>query len=131
MTTVLAQPSSDNLLDAVADLDGKEFDQFVSQVLALRARRRSHTLAHQEATLLQQINLGIDPAIWQRYNGLKTKRRAFTLTDVEHGELIAISDQIEIANARRVAALIQLAQLRHTSLETLMDQLGIQPPPVE
>lgn len=131
MTTLLAQPSSNDLLDAVADLDGKEFDHFVAQVLALRARRRSHTLAHQEAALLQQINLGIDPAIWRRYNGLKTKRRAFTLTDAEHGELIAISDQLEIANARRVAALIQLAQLRHTSLETLMDQLGIQPPPVE
>ena len=131
MTTLLAQPSSNDLLDAVADLDGKEFDQFVSQVLALQARRRSRTLAHQEAALLQQINVGINPATWQRYDVLKAKRRAATLTNAEHSELIAIGDQIEIANARRVAALIQLAQLRHTSLETLMDQLGIQPPPVE
>ncbi len=30
-------------------------------------------LAHQEAALLQQINLGIDPATWRRYDGLKTK----------------------------------------------------------
>ncbi len=131
MTTLLAQPSGDDLLDAVADLDGKEFDHFVAQVLALQARRRSRTLAHQEAALLQQINLGIDPATWRRYDGLKAKRRAATLTDAKHGELIAISDQIEIANAHRIAALIQLAQLRHTSLETLMDQLGIQPPSVE
>lgn len=131
MTTVLAQPSSDNLLDAVADLDGKEFDQFVSQVLALQARRRTHTLAHQEATLLQQINLGIEPVTWRRYATLKAKRRAATLSDAEHNELIALGDQIELANARRVTALIQLAQLRHTSLEDLMEQLGIQPPPVE
>lgn len=131
MTTLLVQPSPNDLLNAVADLDGKEFDQFVSQVLALQARRRSHTLAHQEATLMQQINLGIAPATWQRYDGLKAKRRAATLTDAEQRELIAIGDQIEMANARRVAALIQLAQLRHTSLEALMYQLGIQPPPVE
>lgn len=131
MTTLLAQPSSNDLLAAVADLDGKEFDQFVSEVLALRARRRSHTLAHQEAVLLQQINLGIDPATWRRYNVLKAKRRAATLANAEHSELIAIGDQIEMANARRVTALIQLAQLRHTSLEALMNQLGIQPPPVE
>ncbi|MEZ4730970.1 MAG: hypothetical protein R3E79_27945 [Caldilineaceae bacterium] len=131
MTTLTAQPSNDELLDAVADLDGKEFDQFVSDVLALRARRRSHTLAHQEAVLLQQINLGIAPATWQRYDLLKAKRRAATLTDTEHSELIVLGDQIELANARRVAALIQLAQLRHTSLEELMGQLGIQPPPVE
>jgi hypothetical protein len=45
--------------------------------------------------------------------------------------LVDIADQIELANARRIAALIQLAQLRHTSLEELMDQLGIQPPSVE
>jgi CRISPR/Cas system endoribonuclease Cas6 (RAMP superfamily) len=79
MTTLLAQPSSEDLLEAVADLDGKEFDQFVSEVLALQARRRSHTLAHQEAALLQQINLGIDPATWRRYDVLKAKRRAPTL----------------------------------------------------
>lgn len=131
MTTLLAQPSSNDLLEAVADLDGKEFDQFVSEVLALQARRRSHTLAHREAALLQQINLGIAPTTWQRYDALKAKRRTATLTGAEHRELIAISEQIEIANARRVAALIQLAQLRHTSLEDLMAQLGIQPPPVE
>lgn len=131
MTTLVAQPSSHDLLDAVADLDGKEFDQFVSEVLALQARRRSHTIAHQEAALLQQINLGVAPATWQRYRVLKAKRRAATLTETEQSELIAIGDQIESATARRVAALVQLAQLRHTSLEALMDQLGIQPPPVE
>ncbi|MCB0189058.1 MAG: hypothetical protein KDE31_32535, partial [Caldilineaceae bacterium] len=110
---------------------GHPFIQFISPVRALQARRRSHTLADPEAALLQQINLGIDPAAWQRYDVLKAKRRAATLTDAEHSELIAIGDQIELANARRIAALIQLAQLRHTSLEELMNQLGIQPPPVE
>ena len=131
MTTLLAQPSGDDLLDAVADLDGKEFDQFVSQVLALQARRRSRTLAHHEAALLQQINVGLDPTTWRRYDVLKAKRRAATLTEAEHSELIAIGERIEMANARRVTALIQLAQLRHISLEELMNQLGIQPPPVE
>jgi CBS-domain-containing membrane protein len=131
MTTLMAQSSNNDLLDAVTDLDGKEFERFVAQVLALQARRRSHTLTHQEAALLQQINLGIEPETWQRYNALKAKRRAATLTATEHDKLIAISNQIEIANARRIAALSQLATLRRTSLEAVMDQLGIKAPDVE
>lgn len=131
MTTLLRKPSEDDLLDAVADLDGKEFERFVAKVLALQARRRTHTLGEQEADLLQQINLGISPATWLRYNELKAKRRTATLSDTEHTELIAIGDQIESANARRIAALIRLAALRHTSLDALMAQLGIQQPDVE
>lgn len=126
MTMLLQKPSEDDLLHVVAGLDKKEFERFVTKVLALQAQRRTQLLTTREADLLQQINLGISPATWQRYEELKVKRRALTLADDEHAELIAISDQIEIANARRIAALIQLADLRQTSLEALMAQLGIQ-----
>lgn len=131
MTMLLQKPSEDDLLHVVAGLDKKEFERFVTKVLALQAQRRTQLLTTREADLLQQINLGISPATWQRYEELKAKRRALTLTDDEHAELIAISDQIEIANARRIGALIQLADLRQTSLEALMAKLGIQQPGVE
>jgi len=79
-----------------------------------------------EAKLLQQINLGLSAEEWDLYYDLIEKRQAETLTDEEHARLIKISDQIEIANARRIAALIQLAGLRGTSLETEMRNLGIE-----
>ncbi len=84
-----------------------------------------------EAKLLQQINLGLSAEEWDLYYDLIKKREAETLTDEEHVRLIEISDQIEIANARRIAALIQLAALRGTSLETEMRNLGIEAPAYE
>jgi hypothetical protein len=93
-----------------------------------RADRLPPHLPEKEADLLQRINQGLPPELWQRYHDLIDKRRAETLTPEEHADLIALSDQIEEANARRIGLLIELARLRQTSLEALMEQLGIKAP---
>jgi hypothetical protein len=131
MTVLLRKQPEDDLLAAVAGLEVKEFEHFVAKVLAMQAQRRTQMLSAREAELLQQVNLGIAPAIWRRYDELKAKRRAVTLSEAEHVELIAIGDQVELANARRIKALIQLASLRNTTLDALMDQLGIRQTNVE
>lgn len=131
MATMIAQPSGDELLDAAAKLDSESFNYFVTQILALQARRRIRTLSEAESDLLKQINIGIVLNTWQRYEELKAKRRDATLSPAEHEELISIGNKIEIANAQRISALSQLAALRHTSLEELMDQLGITSPGIE
>lgn len=131
MTMLLRKTSEDDLLAAVAGLEVKEFERFVAKVLAMQAQRRTQTLPAREAELLRQINLGIMPATWQRYDELKAKRRAAMLSEGEHAELIEIGDQIELANARRITALSQLASLRNTSVDALMAELGIQQPGVE
>ncbi|MBI3360158.1 MAG: STAS/SEC14 domain-containing protein [Chloroflexi bacterium] len=120
-----AQLSASELLKAVTQLSQRELDQFVSQVIVLTAQRRAPSLPHSEAELLQKINLGLSAEQWQRYRALVAKRRAETLTADEQQELITYSDQIEKANARRIAYLIELAKLRQTSLEALMNELGI------
>lgn len=81
-----------------------------------------------ETDLLQQINLGSSAEEWELYHALIAKRQAETLTSEEQARLIAISDQIEEANARRIVALIELANLRGASLETVMRNLGIEAP---
>jgi hypothetical protein len=48
-----------------------------------------------------------------------------TLTPDEQQELIELSDQIEFADAERLKHLILLAQLRNTTVDSLMDQLGL------
>ena len=82
-----------------------------------------------EATLLQQINLGLAPERWQHYHELTEKRRAEQLTPTEQEALIKLSDEIEMDNVQRIRALIKLSQLRQTTLDDLMDELGIKPPP--
>lgn len=59
------------------------------------------------------------------YHHLIARRRDETLTEHEQQELIAISDQIEAANVRRIEHLAALARLRGTTVRELMEELGI------
>ena len=56
------------------------------------------------------------------------KRRAENLTQDEYVELIALTNEREIAHARRMKYLVELSHLRQTSLDAVMDALGIRPP---
>jgi len=82
-----------------------------------------------EAELLHKIrpDLGLASEIWNRYDQLVRQRRTEQLTDYEYEELIALNDIIEHANVERIKLLIQLAKLRQTSLEQVMNDLGIRP----
>jgi len=122
------QVSPDELLNGVAQLDTPALEHFISQVLTLRAKRIAPSVPKREAELLQQINQGLLPDVQQRYDELTAKRRAETLTPEEHQELLALVDRIEQADAERVRALIELAQLRNVSVTTLMAELGIRRP---
>lgn len=86
------------------------------------------SLSTEETVLLQQINLGLSQRDWQRYHTLVNKRRKETLCPEEQADLIALSDRIEAANARRMHAVAQLALLRHTSIEAMMQDLGLPEP---
>ncbi len=59
------------------------------------------------------------------------KRRSETLSHAEHEELLSLTDDVEKWQAERVGYLVRLAELRGLSLTDLMDDLGIEPPPVE
>jgi hypothetical protein len=125
---VRSQVSVDELLNGVAQLDTPALEHFISQVLTLRAKRIAPSVSKKEAELLQQINQGLPPDVQQRYDELTAKRRAETLTPEGHQELLALVDRIEQADAERVRALIELAQLRNVSVTTLMAELSIRQP---
>jgi hypothetical protein len=78
--------------------------------------------------LLQQINRGVSAEVRQRYEDLNDKLHDETITPDEHQELLKLIEQIELADAERMRHLIDLAQLRQVSLDTLLDQLGIRRP---
>jgi hypothetical protein len=78
-----------------------------------------------ESDLLKEINLGVSTDTWAEYHRLIAKRQAEILTDGEQEQLIEISDRLEVANVRRIKALIELSDLRGQSLATVMQELGI------
>jgi hypothetical protein len=81
-----------------------------------------------ESELLHEISHAMPQTDWRHYNELIAKRQAETITALELNELIAISNQLEEANAHRIAKLVALAQMRGVSLKTVMNDLGIHPP---
>lgn len=102
----------DEVLKGIARLETSELEQFVEKVMALRAQRRAVSMPKDEANLLQQVNRGVPPEVRRRYEELNTKFHAETLTNDEHQELLQVIDQIELADAERMRALIALAHLR-------------------
>ena len=128
MSTIQIQTSVEQLLDAVAQLPPDELASLTEKIVALRATHAAPHIGQSETDLLLEINRDIPTETRHRYKELIAKRQAETLTSAEYAELISLSNQVEQREAERVAALADLARLRHTSLPELMKDLGIQAP---
>ena len=115
----------DEMFNGIAQLRLSELEQFADRVITLRAQRRAPSLPAGEAELLQQINNGLPPELWQRYEELNARLHEETITEAEHQEFLALIDQIELADAERLRHLLELARLRNVAVETLIEQLGL------
>lgn len=100
---------------------------YIETVLARHFHRQSVTLPAAEAELLQRVNIGLTEETWRRYHLLREKLEDESLTTEEQTELIGITDRLETANVKRIEALIKLAEIRHTTLDALMDELELRP----
>ena len=120
----------DQLLSGVAQLDTDELRNFVERVSLMLAQRKASSLPELEANLLQAINQGLSGKIQHRYSELQSKLQNEAIAPEEHQELLQLIDVVEQADAARLQALVELAQLRGVTLPDLMTQLGLQPPTV-
>ena len=82
-----------------------------------------------EASLLQQSRIVWPAELWQRYQLLAMKLEDETLLPDEQQELMYLIEQREEANVHRIAALIEIAKIRGTTLDALINELGVKPPP--
>lgn len=120
----------DQLIAGVSQLETSELEAYVEKVSSLLARRRSPGLSTQEVELLQTINQSLPAEVEERYSELQNRVQAETITSSEHEELMKLVDTIELADAERLQAMITLSQIRQMPLSKLMEQLGINPPPI-
>ncbi len=118
----------EKLLQAVEQLSVPDLEQLMSQVMRMQAKRKAPSLSANETELMLKINQGLSPDMQTRFDELVAKRQAETLTQEDHQELVAFTDQIEKADAERIQYLAELARIRGMSLDVLMDTLKIQPP---
>ena len=122
-------PEMEGRLRDQAAQEGLEPERYVLQTVKERLDRAGNGnaphLPRAESELLRRINEGLPAEIWEQYHGLVAERRAGTLTPERHKTLTALSDQVEMDYARRLESVLALARLRGTSLEELMQSLGI------
>jgi len=115
----------DQLLSGIAQLDTSTLTELQQQVSRLLAHRRAPSVSQREVELLQQINQRLPLAMQQRYAELNAKLHAETISTAEHQELLALIDQIELGDAKRLQHLVELSQLRGVALDAVMQQLGL------
>lgn len=84
-------------------------------------------MSTREAALLQQLDLDIPLEKWTLYLDLKEKRQKETITNDEYEVLISLTNDVEMANAKRINALAELSQIRNIPIRILMKQLDLKP----
>jgi hypothetical protein len=121
-------PSLENRVRQNALRKGVDLSQFIVQFLELNfpeEKPKPKALSEREALLLGKIDLAIPVETWERYHILRTKRQLETINASESAEYATINQQIEAANVKRLASLIELAKIRNITLDALMHQLGL------
>jgi len=114
-----------------AQLNGVDLGQYIAMLIqdklphSVQKIANKQTLTPEETQLFQKINYGFSESFWARFKELNTKRGENKLDEKERQELISLTDEMERANVERIKALITLAQIRGTDLESLMTELGI------
>lgn len=128
MENMQTTPSVKAILTTVRQMPIAELEELVDQVIAIRAERVAPHLTADENRLLARINKGLPTEDRNRMRALIEKRDDETITAEEWQELAALSDQLELLHADRLAALAELAKLKGVTLDEVMRQLGIRFP---
>ena len=131
MTLVLELPPQiESQVREVAQAEGVEVSALMSEAAEAYLRRYDPARPVTETDLLARINqTGLPEAFWERYRTLAAKRRAETLTRKEQQELIDLSDQMEARRVERLRHLVTLAEMRQTSVDAMIDELGLRSEP--
>ncbi|CAC5340771.1 MULTISPECIES: hypothetical protein [Planktothrix] len=122
-----AQISALDLLQAVQQLNQAELEQFIEQILQVKAQRIAPSLSINESELLIKINQDLPQELRHIYQTLMEKRNQEILTESEYQQLLELTEQVEKYQAQRLEYLTKLAQMRKLSLTNLITQMGLQP----
>ena len=118
-----------NILYNAAQMPLTEIEMIVQQLNALIKREKAADKGLQDTILLDKINQTVlDKSKRERYQTLIYQLEMTTLSDVEHKELLVLVELEEKIRVKRLKYLIQLAQLRNTTLPQLMKTLELTKP---
>ena len=115
-----------NFLQNAAKLSLKELEIFVKELNAVIQKKKQKDKKYKEKTLLSQLNqLTLNKQQQERYHLLSEKLEMETITAKEQKEYTTLINVDEELRNKRVAILIELAQLKSLTLSALMKDLGL------
>ncbi|MCX6367127.1 MAG: hypothetical protein NTX57_10520 [Armatimonadetes bacterium] len=124
MTITLDKPTQ-RRLEALAKKQNRPTEEVAASLMA--AALFKEPAVDRESTLLRLISEGLPESFWSRKAVLDTKAEAGTLTPDEHIERLAYLTEMERWQVARLEAVVELAQLREETPQTVMQKLGILP----
>lgn len=83
-------------------------------------------LTRKESELFLKINNSLSDDSQRKFDKLTVKRRRGALTRAERKELLQLTEESEQIWQERIRAISELAKLRRTTPDELMESLGIQ-----
>lgn len=123
----MTSPAVSDLLDSAKQLQHNDFEDFVSSMLALRAKRIAPVLSQEETVLLEKIYEKLPDDVLNRYQYLTELRKNNNISEEEYEELMDLVKQTEAYNVERLKHIVALASLRKVTVPDLMKQLGLMP----
>jgi hypothetical protein len=122
---VPAQLTVEHLMAAVQQLSPTEWREFQQQLAAWQAQNGVREAIEADLVACIHDNSRLPAVTQRRFNRLRRKRQAETLTPAEAKELQMLWQGVEAMNVTRLEALTTLAQRRGTNVRTLMRDLGV------
>jgi hypothetical protein len=130
---VTTEISVKQLLDVVRQLPKRELNEFQRQFNQLENRSNGvsqkvngkYRNTEEDLLIRIKINSRLPDAAHRRFNLLRRKLQDEKITETELKELQELTDRLEGMAVERLYALIELARLRGTDVESLMKELGL------
>ena len=124
---IQTEVSKNDLLRGVEQLNTTDLEDFIREILQIKAKRKAAKTNKKEAELLFTINHNFNEIEQIRFDELIKKRQSYTITEKELDELKSLSTYSEEIAVERVKALTELAALRNTMVRELMKELDVKP----
>ena len=102
-----------------------ELREFQRQLAAWTGTHNGSDRTEEELLAIIQENSTLPAREQRRIDRLRRKRQAGTLSGPEEKQLQALWSQVEVMNATRLEALVELSRHRGTDVKALMGQLGL------
>lgn len=116
--------ATQQVINTLETLDIVELETIARHLAKLRRQQKRQPPSY-ERSLLEIIQRRRTRSSLYRVRELTLKRDAETLTVSEQTELIELNEASELFNVERMKALVELAQLQQTDIDTLMRELHL------